>query len=129
MSDPLEPKADFWTKPIFSVANLQASIEYYETKLGFTLRWRSGESAAEVERAGINLVLSCGSNLPSSRVPGVISAELYDHIQLDQLHADFVLRGASVCRAPFPVGWQPRVHQLEIADLDGNILLFWGDLP
>lgn len=62
-------------------------------------------------------------------MPGVIAAELFDHIELDQLHRDFVRRVAKVRAAPFQVSWQAHVHQLEVEDLDGNVLLFWGDLP
>jgi catechol 2,3-dioxygenase-like lactoylglutathione lyase family enzyme len=130
MSDDSEPKPDFWMRPIFTVENLQASIDYYRDKLGFELKWRSGDDAAELNRSGIELILYASGGSLRAAVPGVISAELHEHIKLDKLHNEFVRTGALVRRPPHQASWQDgHAHQLEIEDLDGNRLLFWGDLP
>ena len=126
-------KPDFFSRPILAVADVSAGVDYYCSKLGFSLSWTGCDAEhpviAAVERAGICLILDAGSALPASSRPAVVAAELFEHVNLAQLHAELSQRGAKVRRAPFQVPWQPKVHQLEVEDLDGNLLLFWGDLP
>ena len=133
MSDEVEPRPDFWMRPVLSVANVRESIDYYCNKLGFSLAWSSGDESklwiAEVQRPGVELILQNGTSVQSSSVPSVLALELHTHLSLQRLHDELVARGALVRKAPFAVEWQADVYQMEVEDLDGNVLLFWGDLP
>jgi hypothetical protein len=40
-----------------------------------------------------------------------------------------VKRGAKVKSPPFAVIWQADTYQLDVEDLDGNVLVFWGAKP
>lgn len=70
---------------------------------------------AQVARAGIGLILQHGS---------VVAG-----LNLTALHSELAQRSARIRKAPFQVPWQAHVHQLELEDLDGNVLIVWGDLP
>ena len=131
MSDDTSEKPDFWMRPILSVSDVRASVDYYCAKLGFQLNWSRGDAGlfiAEVERPGIELILDGGSGLPTSQIPVVLALELHEHVNLNELYEELKQRGAIVRTAPFQVTWQPKMHQMEVADLDGNLLLFFGDL-
>ncbi len=39
------------------------------------------------------------------------------------------VRGAKITAMPFAVQWQEGINQFDVEDLDGNVLLFWGDEP
>ncbi|HKP58638.1 MAG TPA: VOC family protein [Polyangiales bacterium] len=128
MSDAPE-KPEFWTRPIFSVADVRASCDYYCSKLGFTVAWSADSEQmviAQVERPGIELILQNGTRIPSSKVPAVLALELHEHVKLDDLHRELEQRGAKIRAAPAPVYWQENTRQMEVEDLDGNLLLFWA---
>jgi hypothetical protein len=59
----------------------------------------------------------------------VVGAELHEQVNLARLHDELRQRGAVIREAPFQVSWQPHMHQMNVEDPDGNLLLFWGDLP
>jgi catechol 2,3-dioxygenase-like lactoylglutathione lyase family enzyme len=126
-------RPDFFTRPVLSVSDMGASLDYYRDKLGFSVLWTNPQDdalcIAGLERAGIDLILQHDSGVPSSTRPSVVAAELHAHVKLDHLHDELSRRGAIIRRAPFQVPWQANVHQLEVEDPDGNLLLFWGDLP
>jgi hypothetical protein len=131
MSDEPTKKPDFFTRPVLSVRDVALSVAYYCDKLGFTVAWSHGDplAIAEISRPGVELILQNGTSVPSSRVPAVLALSLHDHLNLNDLWQDLAKRGAIIRATPFPVPWQEKVHQLEVEDLDGNLLLFWGDLP
>jgi catechol 2,3-dioxygenase-like lactoylglutathione lyase family enzyme len=128
-----DDKPDFFMRPVLTVADVPASIDYYCAKLGFKVRWSHGPDGvvriAEVQRPGLELILQRDTSVPSSAAPAVISATLHDHIKLDALHDQLARAGAIIRKPPFQVSWQAHVHQMEVEDPDGNLLLFWGDLP
>ena len=132
MSKPID-KPDFFSRAILTVSDVQASVDYYRAQLGFEVSWSHSNGAqvviAQVERAGIDLILQCGSGIPSSAPAAVVAAELHAHVNLSSLHSELAQRGARIRKTPFQVPWQTHVHQLEVEDLDGNLLIFWGDLP
>ena len=134
-----------WARPKFQVRDLSESLRYYCAKLGFTIRWVFGGAEhnstpagdlkipdapmiAEVERNGIEIILDQNSSQPAAAVPSVICVELHDYDTLDLLHEKMCASNAKVTTAPFKVDWAEDTMQMEIEDLDGNIIVFWGNI-
>ena len=46
-----------------------------------------------------------------------------------ELHRELVGRGANIVTPLFEVIWQKNQYQFDVEDLDGNLLVFWGDNP
>ena len=105
------------------------SITYYCQKLGFTRSWMSGNDRtiiAQVEREGLDVILASAGVTPRAGLPSVLSVSLHQPGNLGALHREMVDRGARIVCAPFEVDWQEGTYQLEVHDLDGNVLIFWG---
>jgi catechol 2,3-dioxygenase-like lactoylglutathione lyase family enzyme len=116
--------ADWFGRPVLSVANVPASVAFY-ARLGFTSPWGYDEDGrqvvAQVERDGVALILS--SQWPDKIGKGVvfvsINADPAGQIAaLDALRAELSGRGVAVTDGE----WGYRV--LVVDDLDGNRLLF-----
>jgi|SRR5690606_2216543 len=125
MADP----ADFWARPIFRVTDVDASVAYYRDVLGFSVVWTHGNSpmiVAQVERGGIDIILDANSAMPRPAGTSVLTLSLHHPENLDELFQRFRERGARVIVEPFSVVWQEGARQFDIADLDGNLLLFWS---
>jgi catechol 2,3-dioxygenase-like lactoylglutathione lyase family enzyme len=119
----------YFIRPVFRVRNVAASVAYYCEKLGCRKRWDHGADGpiiAEVERGDLSVILDSGSVVPKPAGPSVLtlSAE-----KLIELHREFVERGANIVTPLFEVVWQENTYQFEVEDLDGNLLVFWGDKP
>lgn len=125
---------EFYTRPILCVRDVGASINYYCEKLGFSRAWQFPPEddkpiIAQVERSGLYVILDSRSVLPRAAAPSVLSMSLHAADKLGALHQEFKDRGAKITTLPFEVIWQKDVYQFDVEDLDGNVLLFWGDKP
>ena len=122
-----------WPRPVFQVDSLDESVAYYRDKLGFVVDWldQSGDVPAcgQVSRNGVTLILNQNASFPTASTPSVVSVTLDDSPTapgLERLHQELTRSGARMTREPFKVGWDAHVHQMDVADLDGNVLMFWG---
>jgi catechol 2,3-dioxygenase-like lactoylglutathione lyase family enzyme len=123
---------ELWTRPIFRVRDVEASIAYYCEKLGFNKHGEHGEDRliiAEVGRSGLDLILDSSSVLPRPAAPSVLTLSLHKPETLGALHREFQERGAKIVAPPFAVIWQEGSWELDVEDLDGNVLVFWGQNP
>ncbi|MCG8588779.1 MAG: VOC family protein [Proteobacteria bacterium] len=123
---------EFYLRPILCVRDVSASAEYFCEKLGFERSWQSPDDEpiiAQVGRNGLDLILDSKSSIPRARTPSVLSMSLHDADALGTLYEEFSSRGAATNGPPCEVPWQQGVFQFEVQDLDGNILVFWGDKP
>jgi catechol 2,3-dioxygenase-like lactoylglutathione lyase family enzyme len=123
---------EFYTRPILSVRDVGASIRYYCEKLGFAPVWAFPEDAAilaQVGRKGLELILDAGSAIPRAATPSVVSMSLHEPRQLGELYRELQHRGARIAAAPFEVVWEKGLYELDVEDLDGNVLVFWGEKP
>jgi uncharacterized glyoxalase superfamily protein PhnB len=143
---PEEDKSD-WARPIFHVTDLAKSLQYYCDQLGFNKLWVFGGPNHEntptahqlpipdspiiagIERNGIDLILDQSSNHPKATLPSVIGVELHDYDNLGSLYDKMIKSGARIKKAPFKVDWAEDTMQMELEDLDGNVLIFWGNIP
>jgi predicted lactoylglutathione lyase len=123
---------EFFSRPIFRVRDVAASLDYYCEKLGFTVEWSHGKEApivAQVEREGITIILDSGSVMPKPAATSVLSMSMHQPEKLGELHRELERRGAKIVAPPFAVIWQKGTYELDVEDLDGNVLIFWGNAP
>ena len=123
---------EFYMRPILGVHDVGASTAYYCAKLGFAKHWEFPADEpiiAQVGRNGLDIILDFESALPRASVPSVLSMSLHEPDKLGALYREFKDRGAKISAAPFEVVWEKDLYQLDIEDLDGNVLVFWGEKP
>jgi uncharacterized glyoxalase superfamily protein PhnB len=119
----------YFVRPVLRVRDVAASVTYYCEKLGCRKRWEHGEDRpiiAEVERGDLSVILDSASVLPKPPGPSVLSLSTET---LGELYREFTERGAKIITPPFAVIWQANTYQFDVQDLDGNIIVFWGENP
>lgn len=105
------------TCPILRVEDLQASLDYYTSVLGFKIDWRDDYSAGiSRDRGGIMLIRQ------SQGHPG---AYVWVGVQdVRALHAEFLRSGAKIRHAPQNYPW---ALEMKVEDPDGNVLRLGSD--
>jgi uncharacterized glyoxalase superfamily protein PhnB len=119
---------DWFARPVLHVKDVEASLRFYEDRLGFTSPWRYGEDGrtqvAQAERQGCALILS--DHWPEKIGKGLIFISLNVEPQtrdaqvaaLDALRTEFEAKGVPVKEG----SWGYRL--LVVDDPDGNQLFF-----
>lgn len=109
----------WYTRAVVPVADVERSVEFYVTRLGYGEDWRHAEAdqalVAQVSRQGCELLLSC--QWPDRNGTGVLFISLDDD-EIDAVRAEFDRRGAAVRDDH----WGYRL--MVVDDPDGNQLLF-----
>jgi catechol 2,3-dioxygenase-like lactoylglutathione lyase family enzyme len=117
--------SDWFSRPILSVTDVEASLRFYVDQLGFTSPWRYDEEGklfvAQVERQGCAIILA--GNWPDKVGKGLLFISLNvepatQTAALDALRAELTARGVPVRDG----SWGYRL--LVVDDPDGNQLLF-----
>jgi catechol 2,3-dioxygenase-like lactoylglutathione lyase family enzyme len=117
---------DWFARPVLNVADVEAALRFYVSRLGFTSPWRYDEdgkaSVAQVERLGCALILADAwpEKVGKGLVFVSVNAETREgaNAALDGLRAEFEANGASVKEG----SWGYRL--LVVDDPDGNQLFF-----
>src|SRR5450432_2469384 len=104
--------------PIFCVASVRASIEYYVNALGFKIDWKAGPGFASVSRDRCHLFL-CEEDQGHPGTWTWIGVS-----DADSLAAEYRGRGARVRHPPANYPW---AYEMQVEDLDGNVLRFGSD--
>ncbi|HET7347507.1 MAG TPA: VOC family protein [Acidobacteriaceae bacterium] len=116
---------DWFARPVLHVRDVEASLRFYITQLGFTSPWRYEEDGrvrvAQVDREGCAIILA--DTWPEKIGKGLIFISLNLEREamvtaLDALRAEFESRGAAVREG----SWGYRL--VVVDDLDGNQLFF-----
>lgn len=119
---------DWFARPVLHVRDVEASLDFYTDKLGFTAAWRHEENGraivAQVDRQGCALILS--EQWPDKAGKGLMFVSLNvepwsweaQAAALDALRAEWTARGVAVTDSR----WGYRVAVVE--DPDGNQLFF-----
>jgi uncharacterized glyoxalase superfamily protein PhnB len=114
-------------KPIISVKDVSASLDYYCNMLGFTkvFSWKDGVGFcdygkldfAEVQRGGANIMMSLEENMDK----GIrLYLDLKDSTELESLYQELEKNGASIIEPP-----NDKMHHMRemlVKDLDDNLL-------
>jgi catechol 2,3-dioxygenase-like lactoylglutathione lyase family enzyme len=104
--------------PIFRVAQLDPSIQYYVERLGFHLDWKHESLFASVTRGHCTIFLSEGDQGHSGTWTwiGVSDAEM--------LAEELRTTGATIRHPPTNYSW---AYEMQVQDPDGNVLRFGSD--
>jgi hypothetical protein len=104
--------------PIFPVASVRASIEYYVNVLGFKVNWEA-EGFASVSRDRCCIFLSEGD------YQGHPGAWTWIGINdADALAAEYREKRAKIRHPPTNYPW---AYEMQVEDLDGNVLRLGSD--
>lgn len=120
---------DWFARPVLHVQDVDASLRFYESFLGFTSPWQYDEEGrarvAQVDRQGCALILA--NNLAQEKIGKAVmfislnvdpATPENAVAALDALRAELEEKGVSVGEG----SWGYRL--LVVDDLDGNQLLF-----
>lgn len=115
--------------PEIPVSDVDKALEYYQTRLGFTLDWGNGEGGI----AGISQG-NCRMFLTSSQFregygnsgPVLIWLNLDSKEQVDALHELWRSSQVTIISPPESKPWG--LHEFTAADLDGNLLRVFHDV-
>ena len=116
---------DWFARPVLHVRDVEASLRFYMTQLGFTSPWRYEEDGrvrvAQVDRESCAIILA--DTWPEKIGKGLIFISLNLEREamvaaLDALRAEFESRGAAVREG----SWGYRL--VVVDDPDGNQLFF-----
>ena len=104
---------------VLAVCDLQRSIGYFESVLGFRAEWGDGANWQALSREGVRVMLGhCPDAKPPTEM-GDHSYFAYLHVDdLDALHAEIAQRGAIIRQPPTNRAWGMR--EMEIATPDGH---------
>jgi uncharacterized glyoxalase superfamily protein PhnB len=105
--------------PILRVADLDASLAYYEARLGFALEWRDG-GVASVRRDRTAIMLCEGDQGQPGTWLWIAASDV------DALWAEFAARGARLRHEPANYPWGSR--ECQVSDPDGHVLRFGADV-
>jgi len=111
--------------PQFLVADLVASLDFYETRLGFNRDFVYGDFYASVSRDGAPIHLKCAAPLLAERnhrKEGGHLAAFLEVSGLKDLHEELSARGAPIVTPIEEQAWGMIDFQVE--DPDGYILCF-----
>jgi uncharacterized glyoxalase superfamily protein PhnB len=105
--------------PIFRVANLATSLDYYTRILGFTIPWQLPYYAS-VRRGTCSLMLcEGGQGNPGTWIWAPIS-------DADALYEEWKAAGANILQGPTNFPWGSR--EIQVLDPDNHRLRFAADL-
>jgi catechol 2,3-dioxygenase-like lactoylglutathione lyase family enzyme len=106
------------SQPIFRVADMQRSLQFYVGKLGFTnVAWGTDDfTSVNRDRAGLYL---CRNGQGGGRAWVWIAVE-----DAEKLHEDLVAKGVAIKLPPTNFYWSMELH---VEDPDGNVLRFGSD--
>jgi len=124
----MQPKTNWFARPILHVADVEASLRFYVNRLGFTSPWRYEEGGrprvAQVDRQGCALILSDQWPQKVGKALTFISLNIEQETReaaiaaLDALRAELEAKGVAVKDG----SWGYRL--LVVDDPDGNQLFF-----
>ncbi len=104
--------------PVFRVADVRASVKYYEEALGFSIAPWSDDSFASVARGDCNIFLTSDKQ-SQPRMWVWVGVE-----NVRALHAEYEQSGAKIRNPPNNFEW---ALEMQIEDLDGNVIRFGSD--
>jgi len=106
----------YCSTPIFTVAEMSASLRHYESRLGFSVAWVWGDppSFAAVRRGNVEIFLceDCQGN-PQNWVSVFVD-------DVDRLHEEYLRSGAKILVPPTDHEWGMR--EMLVEDRDGHRL-------
>jgi hypothetical protein len=119
---------EFYMRPVLFVDDVDASVSYYCNQLAFQKSYGDA-TFAQVERNGLEVMLGHKELEQGTTTRTVLCMSLRDPGKLGEPHRQFQESDAKIVTPPTEVKWQKGTFELRVEDLDGNLLLFWGNRP
>ena len=114
--------------PEIPVSDMQAALDYYESKLGFTKDWGGADGGiAGISRGQCRMFLT-DSNFRQrhgNASPVMIWLNLNSKDEVDELYAAWSGGGAKLISPPESKTW--KLHEFTASDLDGNLFRVFYD--
>lgn len=123
-------KAEFpCAVPEIPVSDIDAALEYYENRLGFTIDWRGqgGEGIAGISKGNCRMFLTDAAFREhyANTGPVLIWLNLDSKEEVDALYQLWRGNEAKIVSPPESKPWG--LHELTAADADGNLLRVFYD--
>lgn len=115
--------------PEIPVSDLKKAMDYYETRLGFTIDWgRDGDgNIAGISKGQCRMFLTDTAFREHYRnaAPVMIWLNLDGIKQVEELHNLWTANGAKIISPPESKPW--KLHEFTAADPDGNLFRIFYD--
>jgi predicted lactoylglutathione lyase len=114
--------------PEIPVTNMNASLEYYEHNLGFSIDWGGAEGGiAGVSKGECRMFLTDPNFRQHSRnaAPVIIWLNLNSKKEVDELYEIWKANDATITAPPESKPW--KLHEFTASDLDGNLFRVFYD--
>jgi len=102
--------------PQIPVRDLARAVEYYRSRMGFSLDWQHEDGIAGVSRDGTRLFLDRVAEGPIH--PVRVWLDLDSVAEVDALHREWQQAGATISSAPAQKPWG--LYEFTTEDVDGN---------
>jgi uncharacterized glyoxalase superfamily protein PhnB len=114
--------------PEMPVSEMDVALEYYRTRLGFTIDWRDDADAiAGISRGNCRMFLTSAAFRQhyGNSGPVLVWVNLDSKDEVDALHGEWSANGATIISVPMskPYG----LHEFLAADADGNLMRVFYD--
>ena len=110
--------------PLFVVAHLENSIEFYTVQLGFSIDFRYEDFYAGIIKDGFSIHLKLGTPSSEERKSKRIKEDIditFSVSGIEELYADFLDKPVEIIQ---PLRGMPYDREFYIADTDGYILAY-----
>ena len=114
--------------PEIPVTDMNAALEYYESKLNFEIDWGAAEGGiAGISKGQFRMFLTDRDfRAQHGNAPPVINwLNLTSKEEVDELHEIWKAGGARIISAPESKPW--KLHEFTVSDLDGNLFRVFYD--
>ena len=114
--------------PEIPVSDMNAALDYYESKLGFNIDWggaNGGIAGISKGRCRIFLTDNDFRQHHGNAAPVMIWLNLRSKEEVDELYATWNAGGAKMISPPESKTW--KLHEFTASDLDGNFFRVFYD--
>jgi len=114
--------------PEIPVTDMNAALDYYESKLGFNIDWGgAGGGIAGISKGDCRMFLTDRDfrQHQGNATPVTIWLNLSSKQEVDELYEIWKAREARIISAPESKPW--KLHEFTASDLDGNLFRVFYD--
>jgi predicted lactoylglutathione lyase len=114
--------------PEIPVADLNAALDYYQSKLGFNIDWGgAGGGIAGISNGQCRMFLTDRDFRAhhGNEPPVMIWLNLNSKKEVDELYETWNIAGARMVSSPESKPW--KLHEFTVSDLDGNLFRVFYD--
>src|SRR5678815_1117897 len=114
--------------PEIPVTDMNAALDYYERKLGFSIDWGGVDGGiAGISKGECRMFLTDRDFRAGhgNDAPVIVWLNLESKEEVDELYEIWKTAGARIVSAPESKPW--KLHEFTVADLDGNLFRVFYD--